>query len=91
MFSKAGRRIIRQIDNVDERISYSTEGNLLFRNRDESFEQLAGLAPPALPVAKVGWSFGGQFADVDNDGWLDIYVPSGFYSAPVSVASNVDL
>jgi hypothetical protein len=44
-----------------------------------------------MQVAKVGWSWGGQFADFDNDGWLDIYAPSGFYTAPEELRPEKDL
>ena len=36
-------------------------------------------------------NFGGQFVDVDNDGYLDIYSGSGFYTAPKEIASQDDL
>jgi hypothetical protein len=44
-----------------------------------------------LTVAKAGWSWGGQFVDVDNDGYLDIYVSSGYYSVPDEFTTNIDL
>ena len=91
MFSKAGQRITEQIPGVDERITRSTEGNLLFRNLGKSFELVSGLGASDLHVAKAGWSWGGQFVDLDNDGYLDIYVSSGYYSAPEEVDSGVDL
>ena len=45
---------------------------------------------PALMVEKAGWSWGGQFLDFDNDGHLDIYALSGYYTAPKDVAIPVD-
>jgi hypothetical protein len=42
-------------------------------------------------VSSVGWSYGGQFADFNNDGELDIYVASGFYTPPKEVANDKDL
>lgn len=91
MFSKAGRRITAQIPGLDPRTPYSAEGSLLFRNDGGRLTQVAGLEPPALLVAKVGWAFGGQFADIDNDTWPDIYSPSGFYTAPKAIAEEEDL
>ena len=91
MFSKAGRRITAQIPGLDPRTPYSAEGSLLFRNEGARFTQVAGLEPPALMVAKVGWAFGGQFVDIDNDTWPDIYSPSGFYTAPKAIAEEEDL
>ena len=61
-------------------------GNSLFRNAGQRFEKVSGLAPPALQVERAGWSWGGQFVDVDNDGFLDVYASSGFYTAPREIA-----
>ena len=90
MYSKAGKRVLSRFDNVDDRLHFSARGNLLFRQRDGKFEQLAGESE-AFPVHQGGWAFGGQFIDIDNDAWLDLYVPNGFYTAPERVASQVDL
>ena len=35
-----------------------------------------------MTVKKVGWSWGGCFADFDNDTFLDLYVLSGYFTAP---------
>jgi len=91
MYSKAGQRILQQLPQADRRLVNSATGNFLFRNDQGRFSQIAGDDKTASSVAAVGWSFGGQFADFDNDGWLDLYVPSGFYSAPSECRAEVDL
>jgi hypothetical protein len=91
MYSKAGKRILKQFAQADRRSVESAQGNFLFRNDGDRFTQVAGQDDSELHVAKVGWSFGGQFADFDNDGWLDLYVPSGFYTAPDEVRVDADL
>ncbi len=91
MFSKAGRRITGSIEGLDPRLPHSARGNLLFHNKGSSFTQLAGTGTGTMHVAKVGWAYGAQFVDVDNDGWLDIYSASGFYTAPEQIANNRDL
>lgn len=87
MYSKAGNRIIEQVGVVDPRIAIAARGNFLYRNEGGTFQEVA----EELHAAKVGWAFGGQFADFNNDGRLDLYVPSGFYTAPGRVATQVDL
>ncbi len=91
MYSKAGKRILKQFSQADRRSVESAQGNFLFRNDGGRFAQVAGSDASEFRVAKVGWSFGGQFADFDNDGWLDLYVPSGFYTAPDDVRADADL
>ncbi len=91
MYSKAGTRILRQFAEADPRSVESAKGNFLFRSDGDRFTQVAGSGEDDFHVAKVGWSFGGQFVDFDNDGWLDLYVPSGFYTAPQDVRGNADL
>jgi enediyne biosynthesis protein E4 len=57
--------------------TYENEYKVLYRNNgDWDFKDVtheAGLAVPALPW--VGW--GNAFADLDNDGWLDIVEANG--------------
>lgn len=88
MYSKAGNRIVPTFENTDPRILVAARGNFLYRN-DNGIFRLVNEAD--APETKVGWAFGGQFADFNNDGWLDLYVPSGFYTAPKEVATEVDL
>ncbi len=90
MFSKAGTRIAKFVGEVDPRIDASTKGNFLFENRDGKMIQVAGSDPNQFNVHQVGWSYGGQWADFDNNSLLDLYVPSGFYTAPKEIDSQVD-
>ena len=91
MYSKAGNRIVDQVAGSDPRLKVSAHGNFLFENEGGKFRQIAGPDEDQQHVARVGWSFGGQFADFDNDGELDLYVPSGCYSAPSEVKTKIDL
>ncbi len=92
MYSKAGRRITAQVPGLDSRMIAGAEGNYLFRNLDrERFAMVSGLNAAALNVANAGWAWGGQFCDFDNDGYLDIYVSSGFYTPPEGHGKDVDL
>ena len=88
MYSKAGNRIVPAIGKSDPRILVAARGNFLYRNDGGVFRQAAN---SDAPETKVGWAFGGQFADFNNDGLLDLYVPSGLYTAPKEVATEVDL
>lgn len=88
MYSKAGNRIIAMAGTVDPRIMASAQGNFHYRHEGGRFLQSAA---PESPEARVGWAFGGQFGDFDNDSHLDLYVPSGLYTAPGEVATEVDL
>lgn len=91
MFSKAGRRVLGQLGDASTPIRLSAEGCFLYENSSSQFTQRAGTKPGTLPIAKVGWCYGAQFADFTNDGYPDIYAPSGLYSVPKEVATEVDL
>lgn len=90
MFSKAGNRIFNKLDSVDERLKAAAAGCFLYVNEDgkltHSDPKRGGFA-----VNQVGWSYGGQWTDLDNDGKLDLYVPTGFYTAPKELDTKVDL
>ena len=60
------------------------EGNLLWMGYSDpskpggwNFEDRAD----SLGVNDCGWSWGAKFADVNNDGWNDLFVANGFISA----------
>ena len=91
MYSKAGLRIVGQLDDVNERLRVSAHGNFLYVNDNGKLNQVAGSDEDQQHVSSVGWSYGGQFADFNNDGELDIYVASGFYTPPKEVANDKDL
>ena len=91
MYSKAGLRIGSQVEGLDPRFKEFSSGNRLYRQKGDQFELTSSLKPPGHLVAKVGWSWGGQFADFNNDGYLDLYVPTGYFTAPDMLALEDDL
>ncbi len=90
MFSKAGHRITSSFSSLDPRFAEIASGNYLFRNTPGGFETVSGDGPDDLDVQHAGWGWGSLFADVDNDGFLDIFALSGFYTAPPSLRAGVD-
>lgn len=92
MYSKAGKRILSQLPEVDNKFFLSANGNRLFENTEsQTLKLVSGEDESEQQVTKAGWSWGGQFSDFDNDGFLDIYVSSGFYTAPEEIACDEDL
>ncbi|QXD13758.1 CRTAC1 family protein [Rhodocaloribacter litoris] len=45
--------------------------------KDLRYRNMAG----AFNVEMGGWSYGAQFGDFNNDGWLDLFVTNGYVSA----------
>ena len=91
MYSKAGKRITSKVPGIDPVFAAMARGNSLFHNVGDKFHKVSGTEPGTVPVEVAGWSWGGQFCDFDNDGWLDIYALSGHYTAPQEVRAQVDL
>jgi len=90
MYSRAGRRIMGAIADIDPRLKRAARGNTLFHNEGPTFRRTSSLGPEGLEVERAGWSWGGQFGDLDNDGREDLHVLSGHYSAPAEVAIDRD-
>lgn len=92
MYSEAGRRIIARLPEMDRSFAESASGNWLYHQEaDGRFKQVGGTKAPAMSVMNAGWSWGGCFVDFDNDTFLDLYVLSGYFSAPNELASDLDL
>ena len=91
MYSKAGLRITEQIPGIDKRFVRSADGNRLFRQINGKFQLATNEVPQEFAAAKAGWAWGGQLIDFTNDGYLDIYTSSGYYSSPAEHASDKDL
>jgi hypothetical protein len=83
MYSKAGTRVIGNLaadaypPNVMEKMRRFVAGSQLHLNKGGGkFEQVG----TQMQVAGVGWAYGACLADLDGDGWLDIYATCGFVS-----------
>lgn len=87
MQSTAGTRVTSDEKNITatdlkQDLVLSPRGNILFRNNgDGTFTDTSAEAPFAI-VRNANWAYGAQFADFDNDSFLDIYSPNGFFTFP---------
>jgi hypothetical protein len=83
MYSKAGSRIMGNLrpdaypPEVMAKMRRFVAGSQLHRNLGNlGFDQLG----ERHQVNGVGWAYGAVLADLDNDGWLDIYATAGYMS-----------
>ena len=85
MFSNAGNRIARQarfMPDSDAAVRALNlrfaKGNTLFRNVGDTFEETS----PGAGVEMGRWAWSSLFADLDNDGWQDLFVANGYLTTP---------
>lgn len=104
MSSTAGKRIMSNTRNfaatlspADRRARHlAARGNALLRNDTGGFfkpkasNAFADLTEtPAFEASRdAHWAYGAQFFDADNDGWLDIYSPNGFFTSSLAPADG---
>ncbi|MAB79631.1 MAG: hypothetical protein CMJ89_09810 [Planctomycetes bacterium] len=91
MYSKAGNRIVDSISGMDPRFKDMAAGNSLLAWNGQTFDRISSKDGTGKRVEVGGWSWGSQYVDCDNDGWLDIYTLNGYYSAPELYRDDVDL
>jgi hypothetical protein len=83
MYSKAGNRIMANVwpgsypKPIMARLRSLTTGSQMHHNKGGlKFEGVGR----ELQLADIGWAYGPAMADLNNDGWLDIYATCGFIS-----------
>jgi hypothetical protein len=83
MYSKAGTRVIGNMrpesysPEVMSKLRRFVAGSQLHLNRGGlKFDHVG----KEMQVAAVGWAYGASLADLDNDGWLDLYATAGYVS-----------
>jgi len=83
MYSKAGKRVIGNLrkdaypEPIMARMKTFVTGSQLHRNLGNlKFEQLG----QKWQVNDCGWAYGPALADLDNDGFLDLFATCGFVS-----------
>ena len=86
MYSKAGIRITKAM-KISYGLELAAKGNSLIRNGPDGFVKVSGHESPHLLVEAADFGWGGAFADLNNDGYLDIYSPAGQSTMPKEVAS----
>jgi hypothetical protein len=83
MYSKAGNRVINNLapDSYSEPVmasirNFGTGSQLHLNSGDLNFAQRGN----QWRVNDIGWVYGTTLADLNNDGFLDIYATAGFMS-----------
>ena len=82
MYSAAGSRVMGNLRPSDypqgtfEQIRGFITGNELYRNDSKQLRPIGA----AAQVSNSGWAYGPAVVDLDGDGALDLYSPSGYQS-----------
>lgn len=86
MFSSAGNQIVAQAgfnptmrEETRKKFLKMVRGNSLLRNTKG--ERFSDVTKP-MNEGFGGWAWGSSFADLNNDGWEDLYVANGYISQP---------
>ncbi len=85
MWSSAGQRVTYQNNfkpdapqDIKNRYQRQARGNTLLKNQgDGTFSDLSG--PAGIEMGR--WAWGSRFADLNNDGWEDLFVSNGYITA----------
>ena len=82
MYSKAGSRVMSNLpdrcysNEITDQLRTLVAGSELYRNVDGQFQRVG----KGFQVHAIGWAWGSAMADLNNDGWLDLYATAGFMS-----------
>ena len=82
MYSKAGSRVMSNLpdrcysNEITGQLRNLVAGSELYQNVDGDFRRVG----KGFQVHAVGWAWGSAMADLNNDGWLDLYATAGFMS-----------
>jgi len=86
MFSGAGNQIVAKADfnpampeETRQKYLKMVRGNTLLRNVGQG--RFSDVTNP-MSEGFGGWAWGSKFADLNNDGWEDLYVANGYISQP---------
>ena len=86
MFSSAGNRITYQRQFKSGAGSVQIEDFRRHARGNSLFEGVSGHpfrdVSETTNVTMGRWAWGSRFADIDNDGWLDLLVANGFITSP---------
>ena len=91
MYSKSADRIVANLHpaayppDVLEKVRNFARGSEWFLNQGDLRFARQGRS---AEIASTGWSYGPSMVDLNNDGWLDLYVPSGFRSKDRNAADG---